>query len=437
MDIYVVQPGDTIYSIAEKYGVSIYKLVQENGLINPFNIVTGQTIVITYPSQIHTVQEGDTVTSIANEYGITLMQLLRNNAFLDDRTYLFPGETIIISYDTNGTVMTNGYAYPYINLDALRKTLRYLTYVSVFNYRVTKEGEIVAYGGDAEIIQLAKYYGVAPLLMISTLTPKGEAIPEIIYEILLNEDFQDRLLNNIIDIIKSSGYLGINVLFSNLNETTQNLYINYLIKVSDRFKSEGLLLFITINPNIKYVDNEITFEQIDYSNISQMVDGIIFLQYEWGVNYNPPSPVSSISLLRNFINYVVGTTSPDSIIIGMPLIGYDWELPYIPNSSFAHSLTIDSAIALAGDVGVPIQFDETSQTPFFQYYTSFVGAPIEHIVWFIDARSINALDELIIEYDLSGSGVWNIMIYNQQLWTIINSRFEIIKVLPDNLNSMV
>ncbi len=433
MDIYVVQAGDTIYSIADEYGVPFSKLIQENGLINPFNLVPGQSIVITYPYQTHTVQEGDTLSSIVEEYGITLMQLLRNNAFLADRMYIYPGETLIISYNTNKTTMTNGYAYPYISQDILRRTLPYLTYISIFNYRITEDGEIVAYSEDAEIIQLAKDYGVAPLLMISTLTPTGELILEIIDKILLDEEFQDYLLNNVIDILKSSGSSGINFLFSNLNQTTQNLYINYLAKVSDRFKSEGLLLFITINPDIRYVDNEISFEQINYSSISYFVNGIIFLQYEWGLNYGPPLPVSSINLLRNFINYVVATTPPDKLFIGKPLIGYEWELPYVPNRTFANSLTLDSAIALAYDVNQTIQFDETSQTPFFQYNISFVGAPIEHIVWFIDARSIYALDELVDDYSLAGSGVWNIMNYYQQLWTIINSQYEIIKVIPDNL----
>lgn len=433
MDIYVVQPGDTIYSIADQYDIPFTKLVQENGLINPFDLVTGQTIVITYPAQTHVVQEGDTLTSIIDEYGITLMQLLRNNAFLADRTFLYPGETLIIRYNTSGSISTNGYAYPYISQDTLKKTLPSLTYLSIFNYRLTEEGEIIAYGEDAEIIELSKYYGVVPLLMISTLTPTGELIPEIIYEILLNEEFQDQLLNNIIDILKSTGYMGMNVLFSNLNQTTQDLYINFLAKTSARFNTEGLFLFITINPNIEYVDNEISYEEINYSGISQMVNGIMFLQYEWGINYGPPAPVSSIALLRNFINYVVATTPSDKLFVGKPLIGYDWELPYIPNRSTAHAITLDSAIALARDVGVAIQFDETSQTPFFRYNVSFVGAPIEHIVWFIDARSINALDDLIDEYDLAGSGVWNIMIYYQQLWTMINSSYEITKVIPDSI----
>lgn len=57
MDIHVVQPGETIYSIAEKYSVSATRLIQDNGLIEPNNLVVGQTIVIVYPEQVYTVQE--------------------------------------------------------------------------------------------------------------------------------------------------------------------------------------------------------------------------------------------------------------------------------------------------------------------------------------------------------------------------------------------
>lgn len=83
---------------------------------------------------------------------------------------------------------------------------------------------------------------------------------------------------------------------------------------------------------------------------------------------------------------------------------------------------------LAFEVGSVIQFDEDSQTPY--YYNEFIfGYPTQHIVWFIHARSIDALDNLIIDYSLAGSGVWNIMYYYQQLWTIINANFDIVKLI--------
>ena len=39
MDIYVVQPGDNINSIADRFGVSVEKLIQDNELENAYNLV--------------------------------------------------------------------------------------------------------------------------------------------------------------------------------------------------------------------------------------------------------------------------------------------------------------------------------------------------------------------------------------------------------------
>jgi len=429
MEIYVVQIGDSIYTIADSYGVSVSNLIQDNGLENPNSLVPGQTIVIVYPSLTHTVEEGESIIDIANIYSITIMQLLRNNPFLSDRDYIYPGDTIVISYNTKQNLTTNGYAYPYINKKTLIKTLPYLTYLSIFNYQFSEAGEIIKYSDDTEIIKLAKDYSVIPLMMISSLSPQGKLNVDLDYRLLHTKEYHENMIVNILNTLKSSGYYGINIMISTINESNQSLYIDLLTEISNYLNKEGYLFYITINPNLKYIDDTITFEQLDYSRISQLVNGITFLQYVWGNNPGPPSPVSSINLQSGFLDYVVSVAPSEKLAIGKPLIGYDWQLPYNPNS-YAYSLTLNAAINLARDAGAKILFNETSQTPYFFYKTSYAAEVIDHIVWFIDARSINSLDKLVTEYSLAGSGIWNIMVYYQQMWTMIISQYEIVKILP-------
>lgn len=436
MDIYVVQSGDTINDIANQFGVSADRLIIDNGLENPLDLIPGQTIVIAYPTMTHIVREGDSLAGIASTYGVPIMQLLRNNPFLSGRQYLYPDETLVISYNTNGRVIINGYTYTYINRETLTKTLPYLTYLSVFNYNVLEEGKIISHGDDADIVQLAKDYGAVPLLMISSISLQGKPNLEIIFNLLLSKDLQTRYVSNLINILRTTGYYGLNVLINGINESNQQLYIELLKNISMVLRNEGYQIFVTINPNLHYADGIATFENIDYSLFSPLVDGITFLQYTWGTYYGPPGPVSSINLIRNLVDHVISMVPAEKIIIGKPLVAYDWELPYDPNNpdrSHANSLTLNSALALARDVGATIEFDEVSQTPFFRYQVTFVGLAIDHIVWFIDARSIDALVKLIKEYRLAGSGIWNIMIYYQQMWTVINSQSEIVKLLTDNL----
>ena len=237
-------------------------------------------------------------------------------------------------------------------------------------------------------------------------------------------------INKVLDIMKSKGYYGVNLVFNYMKVTNQSLYINFIKKVLNRLQQEGYLFFVTINQKIERSNNEISFEQIDYSKISPFVNGMIFLQLVWGKNLGIPAPVISINNTNSLIDYVVSLVPSDKIVIGTTTISYDWQLPYIPNESSASSLTIESALDLANDVGATIQFDDTSQTPFFLYSQITTGTPTQHIVWSIDARSIDALDKLIKKYSLNGNGIWNVMTYYSQMWTIINSQYEIAKLLP-------
>ena len=431
MEIYIVQPGDTIDSIAYNHGITAYKLISDNGLDYARNLVPGQALIIIYPTITHTVQMGETLDSIASRYNITSMQILKNNPFLYNREYIYPGESLAIQYSQQNKIATNGYSYAFNRKDMLVRTLPYLTYLSVFNYGTTDDGEIIIYDDDTEIIQLAKAYGVAPMMMLSALTQQGEANYNLIYEILLNEETNTRLMKNILKILKEKGFHGLNLLISNMNTSNQQLYLTLFEKEAKILLNEGFYFTITLNPQLSFTDDQVSYEELNYSAISNNVNSITLLQYTWGTNPGPPTPISSEFLLRDFINNVSTAIPADKTVIGKPLIAYDWELPYVPGRTYALSLTIDRAIGLAKEVGAVIEFDEISQTPYFRYSTANMGLPIEHIVWFIDIRSINALAKIIDDFQLSGSGIWNIMIYYQQMWTLLNYKYEIIKLIPD------
>ncbi|MGB8451326.1 MAG: LysM peptidoglycan-binding domain-containing protein [Anaerocolumna sp.] len=433
MYIHIVQPTDTIDSIAKRYGVSVTKMIQNNGLINPYDLVPGQTIVIVYPEQMHTVLEGDSLVGIADAYGVTLMQLLQNNPYIADREFIYPGETIIISYNTDKVIATNGFAYPYINTKTLRETLPYLTYISIYNYRAAEKGEIISYSDDSEIILLAKDYGTIPLMMLTSLTISGEPNIQIAFDILTTEEYQERFIHDILHILKEKGYYGINILYNYMTQPNKEIYESFTAKILTSLRNEGYLFFVTINSNTNFDDSNSPNDTVDYSLLSQSVNNISFLNLIWGTNGKFPSPVISIDAIGQFINKIVTNISPDLISMGLPVIGYDWELPYIAGRTKANALTINSALSLASDYEAVIQFDEPSQTPYFLYNLYSYDTPIQHIVRFIDARTIDSLTNLISEYKLDGVDIWNIMVFYEQMWLIINSQYKIEKKIPDNL----
>ncbi len=426
MEIYVVQQGDTIQSIADRFGVSVEKLIQDNGLTAPDQLVVGQSIVIAYPQQNYMVKEGDTLVDIATSYNISVIQLLANNPYLSERDYIYPGDIIVISYNWKGTITTHGNTVPYINKAILRKTLPNLTYLSVLNYTATSQGGIVSYYDDTEIIQVAKDYGVAPLMLVTTLSITGTANVGVAYELLLNEKYQNLEIDNILNILKSKGYYGVNFSFEYINVSNMYLYEAFFAKITSRINTEGYQVFLTINPNISIVNNEVTFERVDYSTLNQLANNLIFTSYEWSARLTPPSPISSYYEVNTFLLDVLNYIPSEKVIIGVATIGYDWELPYVAGASNTYNMTLDRANDLARNVGAVISFDEISQTPFF-IYTGREN--IEHVVWFVNSRSINATLDLVSKYNLRGISVWNINVYTPQLWLIINSQYQIEKVL--------
>ncbi len=425
MIIHVVNPGETVQSIAEYYGISADKLIQDNGLDSPYNLTVGQSLVIARPEVIYTVIEGDTLEGIADNYNVSIIQLLANNPYLSDRELLYPGDSIVISYARNGLITTHGNTVPSIDTATLRKTLPYLTYISVLNYTATNEGEIISYYDDTEIIQLSKAYGVAPLMLLTTLTIHGEANLRVDFDILLSEEFQNRQIENILTIMESKGYLGLNLSLQYISTTNFQLYENYFAKVTNRLNSEGYQVFVTINPNIYEANNQVYFQEIDYSRINQLAQNIIFTGYEWAFNINPPSPITSVYRTQAFLDYILNFIPPDKIIIGMATLGYDWELPYVEGISNVYVIAFNNVINLAFEHGSNIQYDNVSQTPYFTYTAS---GHINHVVWYINSLTINAILGLVSKNNLKGISVWNITVFNPQLWLIVNSQFEIEKV---------
>jgi spore germination protein len=104
----------------------------------------------------------------------------------------------------------------------------------------------------------------------------------------------------------------------------------------------------------------------------------------------------------------------------------------VPGNIPANSLSIQSSLNLAHDTNSIIKFDEVSQSPYFTYTVNNLNQNTSHIVWSVDARSILALVELINSRNLKGPGFWNLMTYVPQLWLVMNTQYEIEKLLPVN-----
>ena len=423
MTIHVVQPGESVASIAAYYGVDPARLASDNTVPASGALAVGQTLVVRFPRQVHAVRPGETLTSIAREYGTTVRALWRNNWFLGGSETLLPGQPLVISYfdEKLGTAAFNGYAYPFIEPSLLAQQLPYLTYLTPFTYGITASGDLLPLEDDA-LLAAARQRGTRPVMHLSTLTESGQFDTQRAEQVLTDQAVQDRLVGQVLQTVRSRGYVGVDVDFEYLPGQLAAAYAAFLSRLRRLLHAQGAFLWTALAPKTSAGQRGLLYEGHDYAAIGAASDGVLLMTYEWGYTYGPPMAVAPLPNVRAVLDYAVTEILPEKIFLGVPNYGYDWPLPFVQGVTRAQSISNQRAIELAVQYDIAIQYDETAQSPFF-HYTDDAGTV--HEVWFEDARSMDAKLRLIAEYGFRGAGFWNLMRPFSQTWLVLDSLYDI------------
>lgn len=426
MIIHVVKPGESLYSISRLYNVPLDKIASYNELEDPNRLVIGQTLVIIEGVRKHVITPNQSFYTIASIYGLTIDELIAANPHIANPSWIYPGQIINIPSKTKklGTIEVNGYAFPNIDMTVLKKTLPYLTYLSIFSHEVKENGSLRPIN-DTPLIEEARKANVAPLLVITNLLEGKGFSSDLAHTILSNENLQNTLLNNVIQTLKDKNYYGLDIDFEYIYPKDKELYNNFIEKAVNKLNPLGYFVTTALAPKVSENQKGVLYEAHDYSFHGKLVSHVILMTYEWGYTFGPPMAVAPLNAVRRVLDYAVTAIPKNKILMGIPNYGYDWTLPYKQGTS-ATTLSNVGAVNLAAKVGAVIQYDNISQSPYFNYYDSNGR---EHIVWFEDARSINAKLKLVNEFKLGGVSYWTIGQYFPQNWLVLSSLYDIKKVI--------
>lgn len=427
MIIHTVSAGETLFSIAQQYGVSEILLQRQNLVPENGQLVVGQTLVILFPAQTHTVSEGETVFSIAQLYGISTKDIYQNNYFLLGQDALTPGEELVI--ETEGdkpyTFGVNGYAYPFISPLLLQQELPYLSYLTPFTYGITAEGRLVPLGDEALLADAVRYE-VQPWMHLSTLTEEGNFSSQRAADILIAPARQELLIAEVIANMQNKGYRALDVDFEFLGAELAQAYADFIARLRSQLNPLGYPVIVALAPKTYAQQPGVLYEGHDYAALGAAADAVLLMTYEWGYTYGPPMAVAPLPQVRRVLEYALTEIPPEKIFLGIPTYGYDWPIPYERGVTRASSLSPEQVLSLARDYGVTIQYDENAQAPFFRY-TEANGQ--EHEVWFEDARSAQAKLTLAADNRLQGLGLWNLMRQFPQFYLLLNAGYNITEAL--------
>lgn len=423
MIIHTVTPGQTVYSIAALYGVTPGSIITANALQSPDRLVAGQDLVVPAEGRAHTVTAGESLYTIARQYDLTVDALLRANPTLQAPYVIYPGQILLLPAGGKlGAIEVNGYCYPNINRTVLEQTLPYLTYLSIFSYRVLADGSLTEID-DEPLIEAARTARVAPMMVITNTRESGGFDSDLVHTLLTDEAVTERMLTQVLDVLRQKGYHGLDVDFEYIPPADREAYNAFLELAAGRLRAEGFILSTAIAPKVRADQQGTLYEAHDYAFHGGVVDHVILMTYEWGYLYGPPMAVAPIGEVRRVLDYAVTAIPPEKILMGMPNYAYDWTLPYTPGTA-AQYLSVQGAVNRAVQYGAEIQFSPAAQAPFFEYTT---GGQ-RHIVWFENARSTRARLGLVREYGLLGVSYWTINTFFPQNWLVLESMYDIVKL---------
>lgn len=354
MQIYIVRPGDSLYSIARRFGTNEGQLAEINQLSDPSRLAVGMSLVIPV---------GDEAA--------------------------------------RGSIEVNAYDYPNVSSEALEETNPYLTYLCPFCYSARTDGSLSGIA-DEQLISIARSGQTAPFMVVTNLSESSGFSSDIAHSLLTNETAQSALLENITAVLREKNYYGLNINFEYIYPFDRDSYSQFVARAAERMHALGYPISTAIAPKESAEQGGLLYTAHNYAAHGQYADRVILMTYEWGYTYGSPQAISPVNRIRRVLDYAVTVMPAGKILMGFSNYAYDWLLPWRQGQA-ARILSNAAAVELAISRGAEIKYDYTAQAPWFNY-TDAAGRT--HVVWFEDARSVVARLQLVGEYSLAGISIW-------------------------------
>lgn len=123
---YKVNPSDTLFLLSRRFGVSIAALKAANNLQSDY-LWVGQALKIPSASGssggstnlVHTIKSGDTLYLLAQKYGVTVRELQTANNLTN--TYLYPGQKLVVPVKSNSAPASPSFNLSSSDMDLFAK----------------------------------------------------------------------------------------------------------------------------------------------------------------------------------------------------------------------------------------------------------------------------------------------------------------------------
>jgi spore germination protein len=424
---HTVVSGDTLWIIANQYGVSMEEVKSSNQLKST-TIYLGQKLVIPQHMTIHTVKSGDTVWKISQQYNVHLNDVVKTNNLRS--TQLLPGQKVkipdyyyqiqmlngekgwikksCIQVETEKPIMMGwnygGTTDTYIGQNKSRN----LKVVSPCWY-VLDSQRIVSTSVDPRYVAAAHAQGkkVWPML--------GNRFDAVLTDSFIgNPQKRQQLVTTLTDTLVKSKSDGINIDFENIDPKDKQNFVLFITELKQQLQPHKIVVSVDVT---RENGDPFWSGSYDRRELGKIADYIIMMGYEehWDGDSTAGS-VASIPWTTEGIQLLMKDVPAQKIMLAVPFYTREWVTDLATKKVNSYDRTMAEADKIIASKGL----HKVWNSKVSQNYVEYTANGQKHQIWLEDNQSMQLRQNIVDQYHLGGIAAWYIGAETPAIWNTFN-----------------
>ena len=292
---------------------------------------------------------------------------------------------------------------------SLRAFASYLNQIPTDTFAINSKGKV---SGTAPVgaLAFARSKGMQTFATVSNFG-KTDFVPFIAHNIVNHPAVRANAIRNMLAVVKTYGYSGINVDFESVPHKDRAAFIR---AVAHAMRAAGYLTVVSVPAELQDDPNDAWTGAFDFKALGRDADVLQLMTYDENGPWGPPGPVAGLDWVEPCVQFAVSVVASSKISLGIPAYGYDWNL----TRGTGVQVYWKRIPALIAKVGAVPKWDVTSSSPYFSY-TAANGA--SHVVWYENTESIPLKSALAVSYDLAGVSVFALGFEDLIFWESVSA----------------
>ena len=263
--------------------------------------------------------------------------------------------------------------------------------------------DTLTYSIDSKAYDIMNRAGVKILPILSNNYKevfRGDAVHRIITDPVKRE----RLINDVIKVLKANNLAGVNIDFEELQEKKNETLVSFQKEVYQKLHAQGLLVTQDVVP---------FNEDYNFNELANYNDYIFLMAYDQYSENTGPGSIAHQKWIEAAVDEAARRIPSEKLILAIAGFGYDWSVDKTGKPIHSTPITYQQSLVRARTYQRIIDFDNDSYNLHFDYTDD---DDVDHQVYFMDAATTFNTLRFAVEYGLSGVSMWRLGAEDSRMW---------------------